>query len=134
MSGSRPPVFDGPRFGRTLRNYMDSRKLGVGETAKRAGISYTTLQQLRAGVPTGGARRKGQQALHPSITKLAGLAWALDLRLSFVLSWGGITDEGDRFTQAERRVLGELLECEPGDVDEHLRARARTASSKETVS
>lgn len=126
------PVFDGPRFARILRNHMDSRDQGVAEIAARAGMSRGMIQTLRRGTPGAKDRRRGQATINPQINTLAAVARAIDQRLSFVLTWGGIEDEGDRFTTGERRLLAELLDCEPEAVDRVLRARVKS-NTKETV-
>jgi hypothetical protein len=112
---------------------MASKRLPVNETAARAGVSVSVVRGLRRGYPDKAARDKGQVGMHPSIDVLVGLARALNVKLSWMLTWAGIGDEGDRWTDAEKRVLAELLGGEPADVDALLRARVKSSSaSKES--
>lgn len=134
MSGrGKQPVFDGAAFARILKNHMASKGLSVEELTVRAGASRSSIQTLRRGGPTNAEVASGQRGLHPSIDLLVGIAHGLDQRLSNVLRWAGIEDEGDRFSAAERRVLARLLGGEPADVDALLRALVNSESaSKES--
>lgn len=134
MSGkSKRPIFDGPAFAQILKNHMASKGLSVEELAVRAGVGRSSLQTLRRGAPTNAEVASGQKGLHPSIDLLAAVAEGLEQRLSNVLRWAGIEDEGDRFSAAERRVLATLLGGEPADVDALLRALVNSESaSKES--
>lgn len=125
------PVFDGPKFAQTLRNHMDSKGLLVKDVVERSGLSRGSVQMLRRGTPASKDRKRGQINVNPRIDTLVLLADAIDQRLSFVLSWAGIDNDGDRFTAAERRLLAELLGGEPADVDALLRARIQS-TTKET--
>lgn len=128
-------VFDGPSFARLFRNHMDTIGLGVQDVADRAGLSRGMIQTLRRGTPASPDRRRGQTTINPQVNTLASIADAVDLRLSFMLSWGGITDSGDRFTAAELRVLADVFDCDPASADSVLRERARSMSnSKEPIS
>lgn len=122
-------MFDGPAFAPVLKNHMTAKGLLVQELADLAGVSRGVIQALRRGTPTKKEMAHGQVALHPSIDILVGVARGLEQRLSFVLSWAGIEDEGDRFSAAERRVLAQLLGGEPADVDALLRARVKAQSA-----
>lgn len=120
------PVFDGPMFAQTLRNHMTSKQLAVADVAALAGLSRGMIQTLRRGTPGASYVRSGQRAINPQINTLVAVSRAIDQRLSFVLTWGGIEDDGDRFSGAERRLLAHVLDCEPALVDEVLRARVKS--------
>lgn len=135
MPGQRkPPGFNGPAFARTLKNEQASQGMSVPELSRRSGVSQAYLATLRRGTPDAKAARTGQAALHPSIETIAGIADALNIRLSFVLSWAGFHDAGDRFTGAERRFLAQLLDVDPDGVDVRLRElSSNNTPAKETV-
>lgn len=124
------PVFDGPRFARTLRNHMDSKSLAVQDVAELSGMSRGMIQTLRRGAPAKKDLDRGQTTINPQINSLVAVSRAIDLRLSFMLSWAGIEDVGDRFTPGERRVLAELLGCELMNVDHALRSRVKSNSKE----
>lgn len=119
-----PPMFDGPRFAQALRNHMASKNIQVKDVVRRTGMSRGVVQALRRGVPGVVDMRRGQKIINPRINTLAAIADAMDQRFSFVMSWAGLEDEGERFTAAETRLLAELLDCEPANVSAQLRARA----------
>lgn len=128
------PVFDGPSYGRMLRNHMQSKDMLVMDVAERAGLSRGMIQTLRRGTPDLVYRRRGQVAINPQINTLVAVSRAIDQRLSFMLTWAGIEDEGDRFSTRERRVLAELLGCEPTEVDTALRARVNANMKEDQLS
>lgn len=125
------PVFDGPSFAPVFKNHMDTMGLPVQDVADRAGLSRGVIQTLRRGTPSSVDRRRGQAAINPQINTLVSVADAINQRLSFMLSWAGIADSGDRFTAAELRVLADVLHCDSTLVDSVLRERAKS-NFKET--
>lgn len=129
---AEPPVFDGPRFALALRNHMDSKEIQVQDVVERTGMSRGVVQTLRRGTPGIVDMRRGQKIINPRINTLAAVVFAIDQRFSFVMSWAGLEDEGERFTPSEKRVLADLLGCQPEAVGELLRTHTK-AKAKGTT-
>lgn len=104
---------------------MTSECILVKDLVATTGLSRSVVQGLRNGRPSLTDQRQGQKWTNPRINTFAALAHGLNQRLSFVLSWGGLEDKGERFTQAERRVLAELLGGAPEDTLLRLRTQTK---------
>lgn len=116
-----PPVFNADKFAFWFDRHIKVHKLSVPDLARAAGFGSARLLDLRRGGPQPRVvELTGQKGLTPSVNTIAGLSWALHLSNSFVLSRGGIGEQGERFTEAERDVLADLLGGRPEEIDDLL--------------
>lgn len=118
------PEFDGPKFAAWLHRWKDAHNLQWEAVAAKAGVHYSTVQQLARGVPQAHARGRGQTQINPSINTLAALAQGLELDLDYVLEQGGLGSPGSRwrgFHERERQALLLVLNL-AGDGSDVLRA------------